>query len=70
MSLKHLPVTLLPILPAVIVAMLFIFYVPAGGEFFPSRGDMIIGVLLGVLLGGSFFPGVLTGLGRFGKRRP
>jgi hypothetical protein len=63
MSFKRLPVTLLPILLAVIVAMLFIFYVPAGGDLISSRGDII----LGSLLGGLFSACVFSDLLRFRK---
>jgi hypothetical protein len=66
MPFKRLPVTLLPILLAVILAMLFFFYVPVGGDLISSRGDIILGGLHGLL----FVACVLTDLLRFIKRHP
>jgi len=63
MSFKPLPVTLLPILLLAVIVVLFIFYVPAGGDLISRRGDII----LGVLLGGLFSVCVSNDLQRFRK---
>jgi hypothetical protein len=63
MSFKRLPVTLLPILLLAVIVVLFIFYVPAGGDLISRRGDII----LGGLLGGLFSVCVSNDLRRFIK---
>jgi hypothetical protein len=64
MSFKRLPVTLLPILLLAVIVMLFIFYVPAGGDHLISTwGDIF---LLGLLVG-LFSACVRTDLLRFRK---
>jgi hypothetical protein len=66
MPFERFPVTSVPILLAVIVAMLFIFYVPAGGDLISSGGDMVLGGLHGLL----FVVCVLIDLLRFGRHGP
>jgi hypothetical protein len=63
MSFKRVPLTLLPILLAVVVALLFIFHVPSGGDLISSTGDIILGAVNGALLCACFF----ADLYRFGK---
>ena len=69
MPFEKFPVTLVPILLAVIVAMLFIFYVPAGGDLISSRGDMVLGGLDGLLFVACFFIDLLR-FGKHGPKRP
>ncbi|MBX4211102.1 hypothetical protein KW783_04000 [Candidatus Parcubacteria bacterium] len=48
---NRVPYTLIPIIIIAIFALLFIFYVPPGGDLISGTGDLVLGIIVGILLG-------------------
>jgi len=47
---KRFPVTTIPVLLTIAVALLFVFYVPKGGDLISGPGDKVLGAVIGVAL--------------------
>lgn len=54
-DMKRLPITIIPIILSLLVALLFILFVPKGGDLISKSGDFIIGYVLGYLFAITLF---------------
>ncbi len=50
-SVKKFPLTIIPVIVIIVIALLYIFVVPKGGDLISSSGDTILGVVVGIAFG-------------------
>jgi hypothetical protein len=47
---KKIPLTIIPLAVLGIVAYLFAFVIPSGGDLISESGDTLLGIIVGILL--------------------